>query len=154
MSTETTVNFYHLTRASLDEALPQLVEKAVKHGFKVQVLTSNDLMVEAIDAMLWTYKPEAFLPHGTEKTGNPEDQPVWITDKFENPNGATLLVLTEGAVPENFDGFEKVLNVFEGGDDEAVKTAREQWKAFKEQGFPLTYYQQNEKGGWETKATG
>jgi DNA polymerase-3 subunit chi len=35
-----------------------------------------------------------------------------------------------------------------------VEVARSHWLSYKEQGFPLTYWQQSETGGWEKKTEG
>ena len=42
--------------------------------------------------------------------------------------------------------------MFDGHDDEAVSAARQRWKAHKDSGHALTYWQQTERGGWEKKA--
>jgi DNA polymerase-3 subunit chi len=39
--------------------------------------------------------------------------------------------------------------MFDGGDATAVEAARGRWKSFKEAGYPLAYWQQNDRGGWE-----
>ena len=38
-----------------------------------------------------------------------------------------------------------------GNDTEAVGTARARWTAYQQAGHALTYWQQNERGGWEKK---
>jgi DNA polymerase-3 subunit chi len=70
----------------------------------------------------------------------------------ENPNDAGILVLTDGATADDFDGFERCLEMFDGNDDAAVAAARERWTASKAAGHDVVYYQQTESGGWEKKA--
>ena len=108
--------------------------------------------VDALNAALWTYRPDSFLPHGSASDGNAEAQPVWLATEPANPNGAGILILTDNATTESFDGFERCLEMFDGNDDTAVAAARERWTAYKDAGHDVVYYQQTESGGWEKKA--
>jgi DNA polymerase-3 subunit chi len=107
--------------------------------------------VSALDDALWTYNERSFLPHGTARDGSPEDQPVWLTTEAENPNGATVLVLTDGATGD-VGGWSMVLEMFDGNSDDAVAAARERWKAHKAAGHELTYWKQSDEGKWEKAA--
>ena len=150
----TQIGFYHLLKLPLDQALPRLLEKAAAAGLKVVVMAGSGERVEHLTSLLWTYNEEAWLPHGSARDGEAALQPIWLTDKDENPNGATALVLCDGMRPASLDGYARCLDLFDGNDDDAVKAARERWKTWKAEGHELVYYQQNERGGWEEKARG
>ncbi len=92
----TEVGFYHLTRSTLDEALPRLLEKAYAAGNRVLVRVGDPERLELLNRALWTYGKESFLPHGTRSDGFAEEQPIYLTTQVENPNGATILVLVDG----------------------------------------------------------
>ena len=83
----TEVGFYHLTRSTLDEALPRLLEKAYAAGNRVLVRVGDPERLELLNRALWTYGKESFLPHGTRSDGFAEDQPIYLTTQVENPNG-------------------------------------------------------------------
>jgi DNA polymerase-3 subunit chi len=146
------IGFYHLVRSPLEKALPKLLEKVLESGARAVVMAGSEERVESLAALLWTYHPNGFLPHGTARDGKPDRQPIWLTERDENPNGATILVLTDGASSEQVDRFARCLEVFDGGDPEAVNRARERWRVYKDAGHNLTYWQQTESGGWEKKA--
>jgi DNA polymerase III subunit chi len=148
----TEVRFYHLMTRSLEQTLPKLLEKSVERGWRVVVLAASDERVTALDQLLWTYDPASFLPHGDAGDGFAADQPVFLTCKDENPNGATVLMLTDGMESERVTGYELVCDLFDGNDDDAVAAARQRWKRCKELGCTLTYWQQTERGAWERKA--
>jgi len=148
----TEVNFYHLTRSTLEQALPRLLEKALQTGARAVVMAGSAERVEALNAHLWTYDPDSFLPHGSAKDGNAGEQPVWLTVNDENPNAATLLFLTDGANTAKLGDFARCFELFDGRDEAAVATARERWKQLKTEGHSIAYWQQNDKGGWEKKA--
>lgn len=148
----TEIRFYHLDKMPLERALPKLLEKVLESGARAVVLAGSEERVEALNAALWTYEQGAFLPHGSPRDGRAEDQPVWLTAADENPNGASVLILTDGARSARIDDFEKCLEIFDGNDSEAVAAARERWRAYKGGSYPLTYWQQTREGRWEKKA--
>jgi DNA polymerase III subunit chi len=150
----TQIGFYHLTRSSLEQALPKLLDKALAAGYRAVVLAGSPERVEALNDRLWTFEPDSWLPHGSNKDGDAALQPIWLTDRDENPNGATILVMCDGARSEAVAGFGRCLDLFDGNDDAAVQAARERWKLWKTEGHDLIYYQQTERGGWEEKARG
>lgn len=148
----TEVNFYHLTRSTLEQALPRLLEKALQTGARAVVMAGSAERVEALNAHLWTYDAGAFLPHGSAKDGNAALQPVWLTPYDENPNGATLLFLTDGAASQKLGEYARCFELFDGRDEAAVAVARERWKQLKAEGHAIAYWQQTDRGGWEKKA--
>lgn len=148
----TDVSFYHLTRSSLEQTLPRLLEKALQGGARCVVLAGSPERVEALNAQLWTYDPGSFLPHGAARDGNAARQPVWLTDQDENPNEASMLFLTDGATSDRIAEYARCFELFDGRDDTAVEAARARWKAYRESGHAVSYWQQGDKGGWEKKA--
>ncbi len=149
----TEVFFYHLTRTKLEKTLPDLLAKSLERGWRVVVEAISEAQVEALDALLWTYESESFLPHGTKATGQAADQPIFLTATQDNPNTAQIRFFVDGAQVQGIEGLERALLIFDGNDEEAVAAARAQWKTLKEQGHTLTYWQQGTRG-WEKKATG
>ncbi len=145
------IRFYHLTRTDLDRALPELLEKCHQRGWRAVVMAGSAERVQALDTGLWTYRPNAFLPHGTSRDGDAEEQPIWLTDRDENPNGATVLFLTDGARSDRVAEYALVCELFDGRDPEAVATARERWRAYRTAGHALAYWQQTEHGQWREK---
>lgn len=148
----TEIRFYHLQRQTLEQALPQILEKVLDRGWRAVVVAGSEERVEMLNQHLWTYQSASFLPHGSAKDGFAEDQPIWLTDRQENPNGATVLIVTDGAAWDNVDAFTLCCELFDGRDPDAVRTAREKWRAYKDAGHDLTYWQQTERGGWDRKA--
>lgn len=147
----TEVLFYHLERQPLEQVLPALVEKTLERGWRAVVQAGSDERVEALDTLLWTYKEESFLPHGTRKDGRVAEHPVYLTTGEENPNNATVRFLVDGAQLPALSGYSRVVYLFDGHDAAAVARAREQWKAAKGEGCEATYWQQSPQGRWEKR---
>jgi DNA polymerase-3 subunit chi len=145
----TEVLFYQLQRLPLERALPSLLEKSLERGWRVVVQASSDERVEALDAQLWTYRDDSFLPHGTAREGEAAAQPVLLTASDDNRNGATVRFLIDGApMPADAKAYDRIVLLFDGEDAEAVAAARARWSEAKAQGFDVTYWQPDERGRW------
>jgi DNA polymerase-3 subunit chi len=144
------VGFYHLGPTALDRALPRLLERALADGHRVVVFAGSAERVTYLDGLLWTYNEASFLPHGTARDGNAARQPICLTDRDENPNRATMLVLLDGVRSEHLGDFARCCDMFDGNDEEAVAAARQRWSAAKSAGHSLTYWQQT-VAGWEKR---
>jgi DNA polymerase-3 subunit chi len=144
------VGFYHLTRATLDQALPQLLGRTLAAGQRAVVLCADAARVAALDAALWACTEPDWLPHGSEAAGDADLQPIWLATDDAAPNGARFLFRVDD-VPADLARFERVFDLFDGNDEGAVAAARARWSAAKAAGHALTYWQQGARG-WEKKA--
>jgi DNA polymerase-3 subunit chi len=149
----TEVLFYHLQRQKLENVLPALIEKSLERGWKVAVQGSSEERIDALDAHLWTYRDDGFLPHGTWREPEAAQQPVLLTVTDGNSNAATVRFLIDGApMPPDPQSYQRIVLLFDGEDEEAVAAAREHWSAVKATGFDATYWQADEQGRWAKKA--
>jgi len=148
----TEVHFYHLQRQPLERALPVLIEKCLDRGWRCVVQASSPERVDALDQLLWTYRDDSFLPHGTGRDDNAAEQPVLITTREENPNSANIRFLVEGASANDLSSYERAIYLFDGNDPDAVDVARDQWKEAQGEGFQTVYWQQDADGRWQKKA--
>jgi DNA polymerase III subunit chi len=147
----TEIRFYHLERQGLEQVLPSILAKALERGSRVIVKTADEKEAERLNEFLWTYNPDSFLPHGTKKDGFTDQQPVILTSADENPNGADVLILTQGTQSAMQGDFKLCCEMLDGRNENEVAGARARWKTYKDAGFEVTYWQQGDKG-WEKKA--
>ena len=146
----TEVLFYHLQNMSLENVLPPLLEKSLERGWRVVVQASSEERIEALDAHLWTFRDDSFLPHGTWREAEARSQPILLTVNPDNPNGATVRFLIEGAmIPEDAEAYQRIVLIFDGEDPDAVAAARERWRESKAKGFDVTYWQTDGEGRWQ-----
>lgn len=148
----TEVLFYHLEQRPLEQVLPILLEKTLQRGWRAVVQTGSEERSEALSNALWTWRDDGFLPHGTTRDGNPEHQLVWLTHEDESPNGATVKFYVDGAALGDVSGLERAVYMFDGRDETAVETARNEWKQIAASDNDATYWQQDENGRWQKKA--
>lgn len=147
------VLFYHLTESTLEDALPGLLERTMARDWRAVVQAGSDERRDALDVHLWTYRDDSFLAHGTDADAHAEDQPVFLTTGPANPNGAAVRFLVDGAAPPSaFDGYERIVFLFDGHDAAQLEGARSNWKMCRDAGHAVTYWQQTEDRRWERKA--
>jgi DNA polymerase-3 subunit chi len=148
----TEVHFYHLQKQPLEKALPQLIEKCIERGWNCVVQAASVDRVDALDALLWTYRDDGFLPHGTDREAEAAQMPVVLTTNEVNPNGAKVRFLVDGATADDLKPYERAIFLFDGNDPDAVDTARDNWKEAQGEGFETIYWQQDANGRWQKKA--
>jgi DNA polymerase-3 subunit chi len=141
--------FYHLQRRRLGEALPPLLEKCLERGWRALVCGTIPERLEELDAHLWTYRDDSFLPHGIEGRDPAEAQPVLLSARNAPVNGAKALFLIDGAAFGDLAPFERACVLFDGNDEASLGHARQQWKEAKAAGFEAVYWKENSDGRWE-----
>ncbi len=148
----TEIVFYHLNGQPPEQVLPALLQKSLERGWRVVVQASSEERVEALDAHLWTWSDDAFLPHGTWREADAAEQPILLTLNDDNPNGAVVRFLVErAAMPADASVYQRVVLLFDGEDTDAVEAARACWTDAKSAGFEVTYWQPDEKGRWRRR---
>lgn len=145
----TEIGFYHLTRMPLDQALPKLLGRVLAQQGRAVVLCADEERLRALDAALWVSGDPDWLPHGSRATGHAGMQPIWLTtEDAPAPNGARFLFLLDGVESAHLAAYDRVLDLFDGADEQAVAAARERWRVAKAAGHGLTYWKQGNRG-WE-----
>ena len=147
------IGFYHLTRSTLEQALPALLGKTLAAGQRATVMCGDPDRIAGLDAALWRCAEPDWLPHGTAADGDADRQPLWLAPGAAAPNGARYLFLVHGADSQRIGAFDRAFDLFDGGDPDAVQAARRRWTALKTQGHALSYWRQSERG-WQRMGQG
>ena len=137
--------FYHIEQGSVDAAIAPLIEKCLERLWRVVVLGQEET-VERLNRALWTWKDESFIPHGRART-DAANQPVLLSTEAAPTNGAKVAVLLDGS-DADATLFERIMVVFDGGNENARAKARQQYKTTLDAGALARYFQQ-ERGGWK-----
>ncbi len=148
----TEIWFYHLERSTLDQVLPELLDKTMQRGWRALVRVGDAGRLDEIDERLWTYRDESFLAHGRAGEDHAERQPILLSQTGQNPNGAQALFIVDQSDTGPTQGYERCFIIFDGRDEAALHHARERWKALKGQGANLAYWKQSDEGRWEKAA--
>lgn len=152
MSEQPEVFFYHLERRTLEEVLPTLLQRSIAKGWRAAVQAPSEERIEALDTLLWTFADESFLAHGTARDGPASVQPIYLTTGNDNPNGAQVRFLIDGAELDDAAAYVRIVFVFDGRDEAAVARARAEWQEARTRGHTVSYWQQDAEGRWQQKA--
>src|SRR5262249_30133977 len=145
--------FYQLRQPPLQQVLPALLEKSPERGWRGGLQVAQEEPLEAPGAHLGTYRGESFLPHGTDREREAAAQPILLTLGEDNPNGADVRFLVDGAaMPTEVAAYRRIVLLFDGEDAEALAAARERWTTAKASGFDVTYWQMDDRGRWQRQA--
>ena len=149
----TEVLFYHLQDMLLENVLPPLLEKSLERGWRVVVQSTSEERADALDAHLWTYRDDSFLPHATWRAGDaagsadragggggqsePGQCPVSdrqrrVARRLREPMSAWFWSSTATTTMRS-------------------AAARGAWTDCKSRGFEVTYWQADERGRWQRR---
>jgi DNA polymerase-3 subunit chi len=108
------IDFYLLATDQPDErwlVACRLLEKAYLKGHRIYVHCADQQDAERLDELLWTFKPDSFIPHNLQGEGPEPPPPVQIGFAKE-PRGFSdiLLNLTSGIVPF-YSKFRRVMEL-------------------------------------------
>ena len=133
------VDFYVLNAPSRDDLLRQacrLTEKAWKMGHRVFIVTPSAEATRQVDELLWTFRPDSFVPHGRYPDSSDEKLPVLIGHDSQSEPGAEVLVNLTPTVPESHERFERIAE-FVSGDEESRHLGRERFRYYRNQGYDV-----------------
>ena len=150
------ISVYRLHRTPLEKALPRFLERAYSRGFPLVVVCPDAARLQALDQVLWTFSPQAFVPHGlwsgTEDETTHALTPIWLVREDvlqQRPNlwaqhhhvlicGASLPPQTEVPCYLFFDGHLEADVAWIGTLLHLLKTRP----------IPPTLWSQNTEGKW------
>ncbi len=144
------VDFYHLTRAPVDQVLPRIAERVTEGGGRLLVVTADADLAERLDRLLWTYAPDSFLAHGRAGDAQEAAQPILIAGTADAANGARNIAIVDGTWRDEALAFERAFHFF---DEDHIVAARAAWRELKgREGVDPRYWRQNDDGRWEKMA--
>ncbi len=140
----TRVDFYILTAAANHQGRARfacrLVEKAWQQGYRVFIHTCSGGEAQQIDDLLWTFRPESFVPHAiATDTGN-ADLPVLVGAGCEPALPLDLLVNLGDVVPTYYHRFDRLAEIVEPTEEQR-EIARSRYRHYREQGCSLRSHQ-------------
>ena len=133
-------DFYYLTRVPLAKALPSIAERIVANGERLVIVAEDDKLLTKIDALLWSYKPESFLPHGREG-----EQPILLKADVDG-SPAQNIALIDGVWRGAALNFARAFYFF---DTQTIDAARSAWRGLAERSeVERHYWKQDDAGKW------
>ena len=113
----------------------ELARKATDAGQHTLVLARDAAQAEALDDLLWSFDPDAYVPHQIAGADEDEDEAaVLIASPDIDASPRQLLINLRDAAPTG--SFERVLEVVPA-DPAARGPLRERWKQYQALGYAL-----------------
>lgn len=134
----TRIDFYvlqHAEVAARHHFTCRLVEKVVAQGNRVMIATENTAETQALDDLLWSFRPESFVPHQTST--NPVSAPVLISHDSDDPGHHDVLINLRDEIPAQFSRFQRLLEVVVQTPD-ILQITRNHYTFYKSRGYQLS----------------
>lgn len=132
----TRIDFYHEAEDRLIVAC-RLVAKAVQQKLRVVVYSPDAAVADAVDQMLWTTPPVAFVPHCRAGHRLAAETPVLISDDDGRcTTHDDVLVNLHDEWPPAFARFHRLIEIV-SRDDADKQRARARFRFYKDRGYPI-----------------
>lgn len=137
------VSFYLLKQ---DQAVERYVfacrlcEKVFAQGLKVYIHTDTAEQAQYMDDLLWSFRPDSFLPHALIDTEIDEDVTIVIGHGEQHQPGYDVLINLGEEVPSFFSEYPRVAEIVTAADEEKQR-GRQRWSSYKEAGAELESHQ-------------
>jgi DNA polymerase-3 subunit chi len=136
----TEVDFYILpedTLAARDHFACRLAEKALHTGRHVVIRVSDQAHADSLSEYLWSFKPEAFVPHCIAASDQQATAEKIIVDWQGHTDAYhDVIINLQQAIPEEFSRFNKLSEIVV--QEEALLTiTRESFQYYRDRGYPL-----------------
>jgi len=147
----TRIDFYVLesnSKIAKQNFLCRLIDKAITQGSTLLVATENEDESREIDEVLWTFKPESYIPHDIvtrpqgEKTSSPvtagtlDHLPVRIMHGEDDLAYHDVLINLRHTAPSEFGRFERVIQIVNQTPDN-LERSRKYFSFYKQRGYPI-----------------
>lgn len=129
------VDFYLLSQNESDAlwlTACRLLEKAYHKKHRVFVYCAHQHDAEHLDELLWTFKPDSFIPHHLQGEGPEPPPPIQIgyRDQAE-PRGFTDILLNLTTTPTFCMRFERIMEIV-ANDEQSKQIGRENFRRYKQ----------------------
>lgn len=116
----------------------RLLEKAYQKNHRIFVYCDKQEEAEHLDELLWTFKPESFIPHHLQNEGLVPPPPIQIG--IQEPKGFNDILLNLSQIVPDFSSrFNRIIQIVRG-DEQAKVISREHFRTYRQYGLqPQTH---------------
>jgi DNA polymerase-3 subunit chi len=134
------IDFYILPDTTLEARLQfacKLAETIWRKGYRLHLHCEDQALAEQADDALWTFRPDAYLPHALEDSDLAAQVPVTLGWKaLPAPSDTTALLNLHPDIPDGFDAYDRVAEII--NQHQAVLVAKRAcWQRYKTLGHEV-----------------
>ena len=136
----TQIDFHILPEASMDARwlyTCRLVEKIAKLGHQILIVVDNVTDAQTLDDLLWSFKPESFIPH--QLIGGENHAAVEITYSNTTGKHQDVLINLSNQIPEYFSRFARLSEIVIQ-EPKILENTREHYRIYKQRGYPIAQH--------------
>jgi len=129
------IEFYRLGSAAPEARLRgacQLARKGWHANLPVFIRCQDEGQMQALDELLWQFKPEAFVPHELAKYD--ASAPVVLGEDEPPTQKSGLLINLNHAVSPHIQQFSRIIELV-SQDPEQLQASRANFRYYREQGY-------------------
>lgn len=138
-----TIKFLETDSARLDIAVCRKTAELYSEGKRVCIYAPTQAEAQLIDALLWNFDDQSFIPHQLAGCARGTEDQVAVTAEPCNPNGAQVLIVGGAAQGETVAGlagiFEEVIDFVPKASASLTEKARERFRVLRDSGLPVTF---------------
>lgn len=137
----TRIDFYVLNSYSSNARLQfacRLAYKAWQHNRRVYLHCGSEGEAEELDELLWSFRPDTFLPHALYECHG--DEPVVCGWGREPDPYNDLLINLSNETPEFFSRFNRLAEILVNHEP-IIVPGRERFRFYRDRGYPLDTHQ-------------
>ena len=139
--------FYKTSNFRVDETFYVLAQKALEKNLNSVVIFETKEVLKDISIMLWSKKPESFLPHSIERDNLSNDSPIYLTTREDNPNKSQVIFSPEGVLVKKSKNWKRCIYIFDHDDISKFDRLKEYYFLLENSEEKIELYEQN-KGNW------
>ncbi len=141
------VDFYILSIEGPDEHLRvacRVAEKAWRQGNRVRVESEDADALRRLDALMWTFKQESFLPHEIEGERSDwqklDPAPVVLATPGTPAELPDVLINLSQALPPVSERCPRIAEIV-SANPESKQAGRDRYRSYRDRGFELSSHQ-------------
>ena len=112
----------------------RLADKAFRQGLRVYIHTEGEAAAREMDELLWSFRPQSFLPHSL--LGGEDDSRIGVGWQQDPAHHNEVMINLGLSVPEFVGRFARVTEVVVTL-PEVSAPLRESYKYYRDRGYPI-----------------
>lgn len=133
------VEFIKLERPERAVLLCELAEEFSRKDQRIVIVVQDDNQGVTLDRFMWTWRKGSFVPHVYDNGAiDCIDEPVVITTREENRNGAQVLIQGRPCSIDFVRQFAQGIDFADVYDDQLAQQSRERYKTCRESGINVS----------------
>jgi DNA polymerase-3 subunit chi len=140
IKTMTEVLFVQTSASRMEMRACEIAEESYAQGRRLQIIALDQEQAERLDDLLWTFKPDTFIPHGLW-VGSPDEpaQPVVVTTRKEAVEGMDSLLMMGYGEVDLVGQFSHAFHLVLVDNEDRLDGSRRYWTLLKDAGFSLRH---------------